>query len=221
MRSGSTLLHHLLISHPEILGCGERMKHFASDADFERLRIDAHLRRGQLLRRHRYVTDQVNYNVFLDPRLLHNRPDVRIIFLIRDPTAAIASMGKLLNRIGWTSLDDAVHYYRERLSNLSALATRIPNRSIAFALTYDDLTTKTTDTLARLSHFLKIRTPLLDKYRVFDFTGIRGDPSPVIHSGRVHRGGSPPQPDLDVALLSELCEIYENCRQDLRRHCSV
>ena len=224
MRSGSTLLHHLLISHPEIIGCGERQEKYASAEDFDQLRIEAHMRRLSFLRRYRYVSDQVNHNeLFQSPDIL-NEDSVRAIFLIRQPQPAVASMVAVLGRPGRArpiTREMAVAHYRARLDTLSRYARQIERRTRAFTLTYDELVDDTLRTLGRLTAFLQLRSPLTDHYRTFDFTGIRGDPSPAILARRIRRGEPRPSPPgLEATLLAELDEAYESCRQVLLRHCT-
>jgi|ERR1700690_1580100 len=218
IRSGSTLLHHLLVSHPEIIGCGERKVRYQSSIDFDQLRVDVHLRRGQLLRWHRYVTDQVNHNDWLASEALLNHPQVRTIFLIREPCASVASMLSMTS-VGGMTAEDAIRYYRDRLSTLSRYAQIIQEPARAFLLTYDDLIINTELTLQSLQCFLGLQTKLTDHYQTFNFTGIRGDPSPHIHAGRILRDIPRRRIVLDPAILASLLDVYQDCRQVLQKHC--
>lgn len=125
MRSGSSLLHHLLVSHPDVIGCGERNAAYASVRDLERLRVDAYARQGGLLRVHRYVTDQINHDRFGVSEEVLTDARVRVIFLIRAPGASIASMVHVLGRLyPGVTVDGSAAYYTERLATLSRSAAR-------------------------------------------------------------------------------------------------
>ena len=218
-RSGSTLLHHLLSSHPEILGCGERKTTYVSPRDLELLRVSAHARRGQLLRRYRYVTDQINHNVFLASDVLLNHPQVRTVFLIREPVSSIASMVHWPGGNGLITTDIAITYYLDRLSALAGYAQRIQDRTRAFFLTYDDLIANTQSMLLSLDTFLGLHSALTERYQTFGFTGTRGDPSTNIQSGRVLQIRPQHRVALDTVELARLEEGYRNCQRSLRTHC--
>lgn len=112
MRSGSTLLHHLLINHPEITGYGERNAVYTSTQDFNRLRVDVYAHQSQMFRQlfqwHRYVADQMNHNHLLASEALLNHPHVCTIFLIREPSVAIASMVNVLGKFYGMTVHEAV-----------------------------------------------------------------------------------------------------------------
>ncbi len=220
MRSGSTLLHHLLISHPEIIGCGERNQDFADSRDLDRLKLDVHWPRRQFFRFHRFVTDQINHDHLLKSEALLNHPNVHPIFLIRKPQASVASMVHVLGRYHGTTVEQATAYYADRLKVLTRYAGQIQDPSRAFFLSHSDLVQHAGATLGGLQSFLGLSTRLSEEYRIFDFTGSRGDPSPVIMSGRILHQNPEHHIDLDPKVLEHLDELYENCRLAMRSACS-
>ena len=177
MRSGSTLLMHLLSSHPQILGAGERNAPYSSERDLRRLAVDAAYTRRQFFRHHAYVVDQINHNRFLTAVDLLDHPQVYRIFLVREPRGALASMVEVLGRFYGMTLEEAVDYYLERLSALAGYAQSAAEKSRSFFLTYDELVKRPRPVLRRLQSFLLLATPLPETYRLFEFTGGRGDPS--------------------------------------------
>src|SRR5580658_6689096 len=92
MRSGSTLLLHLLMTNPEVSAMGERGAVYASRADLARLTIAARIARRSPFRRLRYVVDQVNHNQLTPNSRLVQDPRIRILFLLRRPERTIASI---------------------------------------------------------------------------------------------------------------------------------
>lgn len=220
MRSGSTLLHHLLISHPEITGCGERNQVFAGSRDLDRLKLDAYWHSSEFFRVHRFVTDQINHNRLLESEELLNHPLVRPIFLIREPEPSIGSMVCVLGPYYGTTVEQATEHYAERLKALTRYASQIQDPSRAFFLTYSDLVRNTESTLRALQSFLGLSSRLTEEYRLFDFTGSRGDPSPLIMSGRIAGPRAAYQADLDPEVLERLLEQYDSCQVAMKSACS-
>ena len=68
MRSGSTLLMHLLVNHPQIIGCGERSVAYRSDDDLDKLELAARRSQHSLFRQVSYVVDQLNHDQFTPER---------------------------------------------------------------------------------------------------------------------------------------------------------
>ena len=220
MRSGSTLLHHLLLSHPDTIGCGERNATYRGPGDLRRLAVDAYYRRRQLLRRRAFAVDQINHTRFLaDPALL-NLPDTRAIFLIRQPGPSLSSMVEVLGHHYGTTLEQAVFHYRTRLSDLERLAGGMTSPAHAFFLTYEALVDRTDEALAGLSRFLPLSPGLTSRYDTFRFTGSAGDPSPTIHTGQIVRP-LVRGPVLPAPLAADLYNIYTETRTRLRALCGA
>ena len=116
-------------------------------------------------------------------------------------------------------IEDAVNYYRDRLIALTHYSNILEDRSRVFFLTNDDLINNTRPTLDKLEAFLGLQHRLTEQYHKFDFTGIRGDPSPNIQVGRVLRDRPRHQLELDPAILANLLDVYCDCERNLRKTC--
>ncbi len=219
MRSGSTLLLHLLLTNPAISAAGERGAVYASRADLARLALVTRMARHALFRRLRYVADQVNHSYLTPNRRLLQERRVRVLFLLRRPEASIASILELY-RVHYAqpwSVARAVEYYVERLEFLKMLGDGLPSESGAALVTYETLMQSPQETLQALRRFLQLRQEFSQTYRTYPFTGTHGDPGPKIRTGRIVR----PQPaapfHVDGSELDRAIEAYERCRCALAR----
>jgi len=220
MRSGSTLLLHLLVNHPRIAGLGERNAIYLGPHDFGRLALRARLARPQPLARLRYVADQLNHN-HLTPRLeLFADPRLCLLFLVRRPGPSLASLLELTRTYyePW-SVERAVDYYVERLDALARYAGTLSAAAAGTAgraafLTYEELTERPTETLASLQSFLDLDSEpaFSETYQVHDFTGTRGDPSANIRSGRIERPRREQRPaELPALQIERAQRAYDHC----------
>ncbi|MDJ0842485.1 MAG: sulfotransferase domain-containing protein [Acidobacteriota bacterium] len=208
MRSGSTLLAHLLMSHPQILGAGERNKIYRTVEDFTDLALDIY-RENRLIRgQPMYVMDQVNHTRFLPEPELLNRPEVKLVMLVRRPEPTVQSMVRTFQPIyGDWPQDRAIAAYEERLQALIDYA-EILNRDWFFT-TYDELVNDTNRVLEDLTRFLDLSTPLSEEYRTWPFTGRRGDPSPNIQAGKILRRQEEAEP-LPPEIAARLTGLYRS-----------
>ncbi len=194
MRSGSTLLMHVLLGHRDLIGCGERNVPYRSATDLDKLEIASRMHQRAGLRHVRYAVDQVNHDHLTPvPALLADRR-VRCVFLIREPAPAIRSILELTRKFyePWSEAR-AEDYYSSRLESLARYAAAIgTDRRVA--LTYGELVTDTGPTLRRLESFLGLESPLQAEYGLQEFTGRRGDPADRIRSGRIQSAEAVPNP---------------------------
>jgi sulfotransferase family protein len=212
MRSGSTLLLHLLINHPQIAGLGERNATYRSVTDLGRLVVATRLRRRMPLRPLRYVVDQVNHSRFTPSLSLLENPRVRLLFLVRHPAASVASLLDLTRTYykPW-SVAQAVDYYVERVDTLADYACEERVRAHAAFLTYEDLTERTRETLSCLQLFLGTEPSFEPTYRLHDFSGKRGDPSANIVTGRVVRPVPKDISELPAQEVDRATRSYRRC----------
>jgi hypothetical protein len=210
MRSGSTLLLHILLSHPAISGMGERNATYSTNADLARLVIATRVARRQPFARFRYVVDQLNHDRFTPAPAVLQHSRVRLLFLIREPRGSIASLLELTRTYyePWP-LARAVDYYVERLGTLARYARSIDRPERAAFLTYQDVTERSRQSLTSLASFLGTEPPFSDTYPVHGFTGRRGDPGQVISAGRIIQSRThdlPPEADGELARAQRAYE---------------
>jgi hypothetical protein len=188
MRSGSSLLLHLLLTNPDIIACGERNSAYKSERDLDWLELETRLQRRAPFRRFRYVADQINHDKFTPNEALLRHPRVRLLFLVREPIGSISSVINLTRAFyeEWPAAK-AVYYYAQRLTTLARLAERAIPRGNALFTTYDDLINNTSVELERMRKFLGLETGFSQTYNLHNFTGMRGDPSERIRAGRIVR----------------------------------
>jgi hypothetical protein len=210
MRSGSTLLMHILLSNPEFIGCGERSVAYRFADDLDKLEIAARRSQSSLLRQVSYVVDQINHDEFTpDPDLLQSE-QIRCIFLIREPEEAIQSLLRITRQSSdpW-SVERAIDYYVGRLKTLAAFHEKAGRRAIG--LTYSDLVDHSPKTLKRLTSFLAPSSPLRPEYSIHSFTGRRGDTSERIRLGRIARGTFEATFAISECQRQRLNEAYRAC----------
>ncbi len=185
MRSYSSLLCHILGSHPDIDGYCETHIKYRWYFDLVRLRRRVVKLTGEPLRG-RYVLDKVLHDYPLAGSILRS-PAARAIVLLRRPKATVRSimnMGLRYSDIAWYRDVDAVaRYYETRLSSLVRFADQMGGRAIL--LEAEELLSDTPSVLARLAGFLELGEPLKSTYRRFAHTGKAGygDPSENIARG--------------------------------------
>jgi hypothetical protein len=222
MRSYSSLLAHVLGSHPDIDGyCETHLRYYLP---FDVLRLHWRVRKltGEPLSG-RYVLDKILHNYAISPGILES-PRTRAVLLLRQPVEVVQSilhMGTHLDPLASnTNLEQVTGYYVERLRTLADLARRLGRRA-AF-LESEALLEHTDATLEFLRDYLELSGPLQRRYRRFAKTGKPkfGDPSPAIHSGEIgaHRENRAPFA-IPPSLIAKVASAHEACLEACTRHC--
>ncbi|MEO1404179.1 MAG: sulfotransferase family protein, partial [Cyanobacteria bacterium J06635_1] len=180
MRSGSSLLTHLLTANPDVIGYGETHIEYAGAADFKQLLQKVYwqaqefrtVRDIQNLRMHqRYAMDKVLHDKkFLSCDFLTD-DQVYGIFLLREPSRSLASIADL--KPHWSEAE-TLSYYTGRLATLVEYAQLIDNPARTLVVTYEQLLDQTAEALATLQQFLRTPTPFSEEYQVMKTTGMKG-----------------------------------------------
>jgi hypothetical protein len=213
MRSGSSLLTHILVSNPEIIGFGETHINYESEMKLKALILRVYRTIRAKRMNHLYVLDKVLFNKKILDESIFLSPQIYYIFLVREPISALSSILKI--KSDWDETK-ALAYYLDRLSKLQDYAQSINNKHHALFLTNEQLMNQTTDVLLKLQHFLGIQTPLSEQYQVLKTTGMRGigDSSENIKAGYILRN----RPIHDKALPSP--EVVAQGQQRFA-HCCI
>ena len=232
MRSYSSVLSHVLGSHPEIDGYCETHLRYRVSLDFMRLKWRVRRLTGEPLRGH-MVLDKILHNYALTRSLLDS-PDTQAVFLLRQPVEALQSiihMGRQLDANERNAdAASATAYYVDRVRRLAKLAPLLGARA-AFVES-EQLLTHTEQTLNFLTHFLGLDAPLDRRYRRFPRTGRpgSGDPSPAISTGELATGElatgelgarreKKPRYSIPSALIANAVEAHAECLAACNYHC--
>jgi hypothetical protein len=214
MRSYSSLLCHILGSHPEIAGYAEMHQSYNGRLDLVRLRarvfrsLDGELA-GRL------VLDKILHNDYSVSESLINHSPVYPIFLVRNPVdslTGIIKMGERIPNVEWYSDPYLVTtYYETRLQCLAQLAEKIDARCLFIKA--EEMIDASGAALQSISNFLELEQPLKESYSIFKHTGEPGwgDDSSAILQGRIVR--NPPKDALDIEerFVSRARRAYEEC----------
>lgn len=229
MRSGSSLLTHLLNANPEIIGYGETHLEYHQPQDIQSLlyrvytrsqefRMPQHI--GNLRMHHGYVMDKLLHNHKLGDWALLNSEHVYVIFLVREPVRSLASLCDLKSH--WTA-SDSLSYYRDRLETLVKYAQFINDSSRSLLLTYEQLLNDTQNVLETLQCFLQTRTPFSEEYQVLKTTGQKGvgDSKGNIKAGKIVRTSRPLSTPIAEDLIAQGQQAYAQSMQALTAVCRV
>lgn len=223
MRSYSSVLGHILGSHPQIDGYCETHTRYRTRFDLWRLHHRVRKLTAEPLDGD-YVFDKILHEYPLARSILDSSR-TRGIVLVRQPCAAVRSIietGLSYSPTAWhRDFEQVARYYETRLAGLLRLAEALRGRVVF--LEAESLLSSTRAVLDQLGIFLELRSPLQPQYRVFAHTGKIGfgDPSEAIWAGRVtvtQRAGrtavSLPRP-----LVARLQTAYDFWCAAIRRSC--
>jgi hypothetical protein len=186
MRSGSSLLEHILSSNAEILGAGEQSRIYATNTDLKKGELFIKRINNKLFKPYKYITDQILHKKYTPSLDLIRSNTIKVVFLIRNPEETISSIEKLGGPYGIyeKNVFSSSEYYTNRLEYLVNLSSQISERNQIF-ITYEELVTETEQTLKKLSSFLELKTNLKKEYSVKQTTGKYGDTSKNIKEGTI------------------------------------
>ncbi len=227
MRSGSSLLTHLLTTNPEVIGYGETHINYADASDFKGLLKKVYWQAQDfrtlgdiqnLRMNHQYVMDKVLHNKkFLNHDFLQSE-QVYAIFLLREPERSLASIADL--KPHWNQ-QDTIEYYTERMARLVDYARLINTPDRMLVVTYEQLLDDTPKVLTTLQQFLQTRTPFTEEYKVLKTTGMKGvgDPKGKIKAGKIVRSQRQLTPSFPPALVEQAKQVHGNCQTALMELC--
>jgi len=223
MRSGSSLLTHILNANPEVAGFGENHVQYRSKQDLKSLILRTAWKLRQFKLSEKYVLDKILHDELVVDRNLLLSEDVRFIFLVRHPHETLASIVKLFSNQKWT-IEKATEYYIERLSTLADYAKTVNDPQRCLFISHQQLIDQTDQTFAALQDFLGVDHPFREEYEILPTTGKKfvGDSSKKIKQGRIVRDSSSSQHN-DIAIPPELLgsaiQAFEQCCATLKQHC--
>ena len=229
MRSFSSVLCHILGSHAEISGYAEAQLSYFGRLDLQRLARKVRETTGNPVLG-RYVLDKILHNNREIAPTILDRPDIKVLFLLRNPADTLRSILNLGHTHGsrakFSNPVRVLDYYIKRLQQLEAYCTRVGGN--ALFLESERLISDTERVLADLSRWLELGATLKADYRTFRHTGevLYGDPSPTILAGTVVRSDEDrhrhyvamPIPD---DLLQQGMTAHASCRSGLATRCAV
>lgn len=224
MRAYTSLLGHILGSHPAINGYFElHISYDETTAVADQLQ---ELRRYEALKNNsRYLFDKLLHNRYrlrperFDPKRFD--PDrVKILVALREPEQSIKSIVNLFARKEAGELyaqpEEAARYYIDRVGCLTEFCCTWRGRYYYFDA--ESLRQEHAMLLSALTRWLDLEVPLSPHYQTFSQTGQprKGDSSRRIHSGGIDNSLSDySQVIIPPDTLRQAQSRYRNCRQKM------
>jgi len=223
MRSYSSVLSHILGSHPQIDGYCETHTKYRTRLDLWRLHHRVRKLTGEPLDGD-YVLDKVLHDYPLARSILDSSR-TRGIVLVRRPGETVRSiigMGLHYSPIAWhRDFGRVARYYETRLAGLLRLTEALRGRVVF--LQAETLLSSTPEVLDQLGAFLELQSPLQPEYRRFAHTGENGfgDPSEAILAGRITIDHPTRQTTVSLPrpLITRLQNAYDFWCAAIRRSC--
>lgn len=213
MRSGSSLLVHVLNSHPRITGYGETHIVYEREEDFFQLAEAVYSSFEKDEHSEAYVLDKILHDYVADPALLA-LPNVKVVFLVRDPVQTLHSLTDLDSMRGSS---EALDYYVKQMKVLGRYASATKDN--ALLLTCDQLTSDTDAVLKCLQEYLGLRQPLNREYQKIWSTGLRGigDSSDNIMSGCIESPRKRLEKVMPVEVIARAEAAFCKCVASLKQ----
>jgi len=211
MRSLSTLLSHQIGSNPDVAGYIEAHQKYRNWLDLLQLEHKIDLAGGHAPRG-RFLFDKILHPLEIRDAILQ-REDLKIILMAREPDATVRSIVKISSG-GHDTISEAADHYSLRLAQLREILDRRSGRVLY--LEAEALLDDSAATLAEITEYLGLVTPLTESYERFPMTGTAkfGDPSQWISAGTiVRKRGSEKIEIMDSSRMAALWQAYDDFRR--------
>ena len=212
MRTGSSLLVHILNSNPEILGYGETHLDYRGRGSLAKLHdhvCEQFERHGELVDSDTiYVMDKVLWPHIKNRSVLRVRP-LKIVVIVRDPADALPSiLSRDLDSIQIP--EEALEYYVRTIRRVSR-ELRVYRRPFVL-LEYGNLVNNTENGLKKITEYLDLDVPLTPEYELMWATGRKGigDDTSVIYTERIQSSRSEYRVNLPAPIVSRGRDAYRS-----------
>ncbi|AFZ47103.1 hypothetical protein Cyast_1136 [Cyanobacterium stanieri PCC 7202] len=220
MRSGSSLLTHLIINNPEVIGYGETHLCYKSTEDLKKLLYNVYEKVRSYQMNEIYVLDKILHNQRLQNNDFLSSQSIKTIFLLREPKATINSL--LILKPHWTS-KEASNYYCGRLLTLVNYAQSINDRNRCLFITYEQIIDQSQSVLDKLQNYLNTKEEFSEQYQVTRITGLKGigDSSSNIKSGKIIKKSPSKQMEIDHDSLNRAIASFSQTSETLSQYCQT
>jgi hypothetical protein len=221
MRAYSSLLGHILGSHPQINGYFEMHLSY-NHAPSLNQQLALYQESEQIKANSRYLFDKLLHNQYSLDNHLFSQTGHSILVALRPPLETIRSIVKLFRNKTephpYANPVQATEYYVQRLHWLDQFCRN--SSTPFFYFDAEMICQKPQELLTEMAEWLQLETPLREHYQLFKRTGQAraGDSSELIHQGRIQRTKLQDetiriaQSELDVAD-----QTYRAVRHNIRR----
>jgi len=223
MRSYSTLLGHLLGSHPQVTGYAEQHRSYQTFADLTELRYGI-WKLSEYEVKGTYIFDKILHNKHIISDEILERRDVLPIYGIREPISSLRSvvaMGRRVKKPNWRQQPESasVHLFN-RYGAMRDLCERRPEAAAMFT---DSIVSDPERTLADLSTYLRLDSPIQSEYDRLPKTGVGGfgDPMGPIKEGRIVADRPEHVVEIPDELAARLVEAYQLTCDMLTTKCAT
>ena len=223
MRSGSTLLCHLLSTSDDVVGFGETHNNYRHRGDLAKLLMSVRNHTGENPLEYRYVLDKIVGTQHVISRSVLIDQRIQYIFLVREPFATLGSIVAMRRQYQQETTQEliafAFDHYTIRLMQLIDIAATINDPQRCLLVTHQELLEETTAVFRRLEGFLNLRAPLREDYKITPTTGQPGigDPSPNIRLGKISRSLPRKYVELSGRQRVQLQLCFDDCVKRLRQ----
>ena len=223
MRSYSSLLSHILGSHPEISGYSELHQSYRSHQDLIKMKSKISIAYDKKLSTS-YLLDKILHNQYsMDFNLLQSN-NVKTLFFFFLPAQTLKSIIKMSfninNMKNYQNEQYALYYYEKRLLMLTQYVRLIKQGSLF--IQSEHLLDNTSSTLNFIENYLSLNTPIREEYNIYKYSGqpLHGDSSKRLFEKRITQEKEEKQ-ELHISndILKKAEKSYLECKVILEDHC--
>lgn len=215
MRSGSSLLVHILNTNPEIIGYGETHLGYFGRHSLARLHehvVDSFTANGEELGEYRFVMDKILHPHIGSLETL-KVPSLKMIVIVRDPVQALPSILDL-DLASIQTGEEALEYYCSTLRRVDKWR-KVYSRP-HLVVDYSEIVKNSEPTLNKISKYLDLERPLKCEYETTWATGEPGygDPSEQIELGKINEKTKSYDSEVKPGILFEAQNHYRKFLND-------
>lgn len=188
MRANTSLMSHILGSHPQISGYYEMHLSYRTKSDLLKQQ-DLYSSKDVIKSSSQYLFDKLLHN---DYELLLEELDltkIKLLVSIRQPEQSIKSIINLFQNKetehSYAHPEAAIKYYRDRIMSLAKFCELY--KGCYYYYDADLIRSKPKECLAQLQNWLSLESPLTEQYQMFSQTGKAGagDSSANMTKGKI------------------------------------
>jgi len=206
MRSGSSLVSHIIFSNSAVIGYGETHNKYEDVTDFGAVAARICRKTRQMPLGKRYFLDKVLHKEHIKDNKIMNHDAVSIVFITRRPDHAMSS---IVENTPISDPKEAYDHYVGQVKYISKLS-RTTSKDKWIHVSHEDLIKNTASTFNLIEDLMDLPENLSESYEITKFTGKSpiGDPGPNISKGRIKR-------DINYDTNSSVTKFIKKAKKEL------